>query len=77
MARKLIVVTHFRDDDKECWGDYCSIDILDEKGNLIETYGDYYHDKGDEKVQGFIDAIEYIDGEAPEVERKNVADYEV
>jgi hypothetical protein len=45
------VTTYFCDED--CGGDYgtCAV-ILN--GKVLIHYGDYYHDKGDEKAEGFI-----------------------
>lgn len=38
-------------------GDYSWIELRDKQGELVVWYGDYYHDKGEEKMSGFIDAI--------------------
>lgn len=53
------IVTHYSDQDPEFYGDYGSIEILI-NGVLAEEYGDYYHDKGREKSEGFMDCMEYM-----------------
>lgn len=69
------VITHYPTDDPDCGGDYANIDIVDAKGKTIAAYGDYYHDKGQEKVQGFLDALRYLKL-LGKVKEKNVADVE-
>ncbi len=76
---KVKVVTHYAEDDTDFGGDYYSVDILDAGGNVIARFGDYYHDKGDEKVEGFIQGVNWIlgmTGKELEVERENIADGE-
>jgi hypothetical protein len=34
-------------------GDYCGVEVVFD-GKVVETYGDYYHDKGDAKAEAFI-----------------------
>lgn len=69
------IITHYFKDDEEFSGDYSSIDILINNKKVI-SYGDAYHDSGDERVKGFLDAFEYIYGNKISVTRKNVADSE-
>ena len=73
---KLKQVTHFHVDDPDCGGDYIDVELLDEQGNVIAEYGDYYHDKGDEKIEGFIDGVEWATGEKVNLEMKDVSDRE-
>lgn len=54
---KLIVVTHYAFGG--IGGDYESVSIESEQGEVLKSYGDYYHDKGDEKVQGFLDGLSF------------------
>lgn len=59
-------------------GDYWSIEVEVRLPNgtiLSQPYGDYYHDNGREKVDGFLDAIRQIYG-TPEIEEIDLADIE-
>lgn len=63
---KIEIVTNYCSDDPKFSGDFCEVDIyIDEQ--LVISYGDYYHDKGWEKVEGFLDAVGYL---VPNVEIK-------
>ncbi len=73
---KLKIVTHFTTDDPEFCADYYDIELFDESDELVTEFGDYYHDRGDDKVEGFIEGAEWALGEKIEVERINVADRE-
>jgi hypothetical protein len=53
------VRTRYAFDDPEMTSDYYAIEIyVDNK--LMRSYGDYYHDKGYDKMQGWLDG--FIDG---------------
>lgn len=70
----LTIRTHYSTDDPECYGDYHSIDLVDSvSGRVIQSYGDYYHDKGSEKVEGFLDGLRFL-GVSVKVTREDVAD---
>jgi|GEM_PF-6372807 len=69
------IVTHFLKDDPECICDYTSVDILI-NGKRVEDYGDAYHDRGDEKVDGFLDALKFLGVDLSIVKRTEVADCE-
>ncbi len=70
-----ILEHHEKGDD--CDGDYWDLEILDENGACIQTYGDTYHDKGSDKALGFIDGVNYANREEiVKVEHKSVADRE-
>ena len=57
--KKLTIISRFDKNDENCSGDYCEVKLLiDEK--LAITYGDYYHDKGSEKIEGFIDGLKWV-----------------
>lgn len=75
---KIQVITHYCIEDTEYDGDYVGVSIvkIDEKGNkvLVHSYGDNHHDKGQEKVEGFLDAMRYFNIEF-ELEEINAADY--
>lgn len=66
------IITHYAEDDEEFNSDYYSIDLMI-NGKLAATYGDYYHDKGKEKVEGFFDALNYL-GYKMKLTETNVAD---
>ena len=58
------VITHYPITDPECYGDYWDIEMLI-NGDLLLEFGDFYHDKGQEKIAGilsFLDimSIEYV-----------------
>lgn len=73
---KLIITTHYFEDDKEFMSDYTSIDIKDQDGNLLVEYGDYYHDKGQERSEAFIEAAEILLEKKIEIENRKIADWE-
>lgn len=73
---KFKIVTHYCVDDVEFDGDYTGIELFDGDGNLIEEYGDWYHDKGQVIVEGFLEGVSYATGQIPDVEYVKVADYE-
>lgn len=73
------ITTHYQKSDKKCWGDYYSVDVLvraDGGREFAAHYGDYYHDKGHDKVEGFLDAIQTLHGPKIPVIRRDVADIE-
>ena len=72
--KQIDIIKHFLIDDKDFSGDYCSIELRVNDENVIE-YGDDYHDKGDEKVEGFLDALKYL-GCKVEPSHEEIADYE-
>lgn len=75
---KIQIITHYCIEDTEYDEDYTGIDIvkINEQGNkvLIKSFGDSYHDKGQEKVEGFLEAMRYFNIEF-ELEEINAADY--
>jgi hypothetical protein len=71
---KILKITHFAMDDPLCLRDYFDIELLNEAGEVIASFGDYYHDKGLEKAEGFILGVEFALGEVIEVESRNLAD---
>lgn len=71
---KVKVVMHFPKWDTKYYGDYSSIDVYID-GQCVTTYGDYYHDKGLDKVEGFIEGLRFFQPTF-EVERVNVADWD-
>jgi hypothetical protein len=70
---KAKIVTHYEKSDKKFMGDYSDIELfIDDK--LVKTFGDYYHDKGSEKVEAFIEGVEWATGASLKVTKKQVAD---
>lgn len=49
-------ITRYGDDDPECGGDYYEV-IIKHDDKILVVYGDYYHDKGWDKADGFIDGL--------------------
>lgn len=68
------VTTHYREDDEDCSGDYWHVSIQFDGVEVIR-YDDHYHDKGEDKAEGFTDALQLVD---PTLifEYKDVADAE-
>ena len=75
MAKRLIVITHYFKCDKEFLSDYASIDICLPNGELVASWGDNYHDRGQEKAEGFVQGFYWPDTK-PEIEYQDVADAE-
>jgi len=69
------IINHYGTDDPEFEGDYYQIEIFI-NDELIQTYGDYYHDKGWEKAEGFMDGIKAITDDYT-LTKEDIADYEV
>ena len=75
MSINLTAVYHYPVTDLECLGDYYSIDLLQE-GVLIYTFGDAYHGSGQDKLEGFIQGMEWISGKKVELKTIDKADIE-
>ena len=74
--RRVRVVTHYCERDPECIGDYDGIEIFVDN-QLVKTYGDYYHDKGSEKAEGFVEGLSWLEeryGARAQVEHVKKAD---
>ena len=72
--------TYFCVDDKGHTGDYTAVEVwLD--GKLVRTFGDFYHDKGRERAEAFVEGLRYFTENLCEcqsaitIERTEVADY--
>lgn len=59
MIKKIEVIVHYEEDDIQCHGDYTGVDVVID-GEVIKEYSDYYHDKGLEKANAFIEGIVYM-----------------
>ncbi len=73
---KIKIVTHFPKDDPEFCADYYDIEIFDDADNQIAYFGDDYHDSGYDKVEGFIEGIEWAIGKKIKIKRIDIADRE-
>lgn len=72
----LVVTYYYKDEDDKgpdedyMNGDYSWIEIRDSNDALLADYGDCYHDKGYEKMEGFIDGFTILFSKKPKVEYK-------
>ncbi len=74
--KEIEVVTHFWTNDPGCNSDYARIELLIDDELAIE-YQDDYHDKGQEKIDGFIEGLRWVfDDNLPKIKHTNVADEE-
>lgn len=67
------IVTHYSSDDVECGGDYYDMELFID-GKFVRNFGDYYHDKAEEKIKGFIEGVEFTQGSKLKIERQDIAD---
>ena len=75
----ITVSTHYSKADPDYSGDYCEVHVEVRATGGMEfamQYGDHYHDKGWERAQGFVDAVQALHGPKIPVIRYNVADIE-
>ena len=72
------VTIHYPKSDKNMDGDYYDVTINFYAGDLMfhQEYGDYYHDKGVDKSDGFIDALKLLYGDKLPIMRLRAADRE-
>ena len=59
---KVQMVMHFGVEDKDCGGEYFEVTVVVDD-TVVITYGDDYHEKGEDKALGFIDALRHTAGE--------------
>lgn len=69
-------VTHYCAEDTEFEADYVAMELIDDEGSVVLSLSDYYHDKSDIKIDGFLTGVSWATGEDVEVEDVDVADYE-
>lgn len=74
--KKVVIMTRYGNDDPEFDSDYYEILIHDEHGKKLAHFGDYYHDKGWEKTEGFVLGLKICYPNL-DVENISVADFEV
>jgi len=71
------VITHYHIKDKDFDREYYDIEIIDLNTNkIIKTFGNEYHDKGEDKTETFLEAIKTVTGKNISVEYFNIADRE-
>lgn len=73
--KSITVTTHYGTDDPECECDYYEI-VVTSGRKKIAHFGDWYHDKGADKLAGFIQGLRLIYPDL-EVKTRDVADYKV
>lgn len=74
----ITIETHYPNTDPECISDYYDI-VINIRGKGWDgrmEYGDYYHDRGSDKAEGFIDAMKLVYGDKFPVLRIDLADRE-
>lgn len=54
-------------DDPDCSSDYAGIEIIQD-GEVVQEYGDQYHDRGLAKVEGFFDCLSWVNEKKVEYE---------
>lgn len=53
------VIRTYAHDDLKFYGDAYNVELIDEEGKTIVS-GDYYHDKIDERIEGFFLALDFL-----------------
>ena len=57
--RRFIIERIYGEDDLEFVFDAIEVRLYDSEGNIVIA-GDWYHDKIDEKIDGFFEAFDYL-----------------
>lgn len=71
---KIKIVTHYAESDLDFSYDYLDIEIYVDDV-CVQQYGDHYHDKGSEKVDGWLDGFKFaMKWKNLNVQHINVAD---
>lgn len=73
--KKVKIVWHFAEDDKDCSHDFYAVDMWFDKEKVLNL-GDDYHDQSDGQIRGFLAACKLIWPEFPKVEVVNKNDWE-
>ncbi len=71
---ELTILKHYSKDDIDFIGDYWKVEVFDETGKCIYVKGDHYHDKGTEKVEGFIDGYQLASKIIVKIINQKIAD---
>lgn len=69
-----VIIHYCKNADAQCTGDYSAVTVNID-GKLCAYYGDYYHDKGEERADGFVDGMRYLNPDA-NVTYNKVADWD-
>lgn len=56
------VIVHYGEDDPQCISDYHRVEVF-LNGKKVVEYADAYHDRGMDKVKGFLDALRLYEPE--------------
>ncbi len=75
--KEIRIVKHYYKDDPKFFGDYISIQLWID-GKCVYNLDDDYHDKGEDKIEGFKECLFYIYGygKLPEIKTISLADIE-
>lgn len=55
---KIEIIQHYDKSDVDCGSDYISVDVKID-GEVVETYGDYYHEKGETRAESFVEGVKW------------------
>lgn len=74
----ITVTTHYPKTDPKMQSDYydITIDVRGKGWDGAMQYGDYYHDKGYEKAEGYLDAMQLVYGTRFPILKIRIADRE-
>jgi hypothetical protein len=70
------IVIHYAIEDKECDGDYISVDIIF-NNKKVKSYGDAYHDHGLQKALAFVEGCEFITQNKIKIIRIDLPDIDI
>lgn len=70
------ITRQYMEDDPKFMGDEVNVTLTDHTGKDLYL-GDYYHDKIDQKIEGYLLAVEHMMGEKPKTKiiRETTEDY--
>jgi hypothetical protein len=66
-------IWHYSNDDPNFECDYYYIEVWHDNIKIV-TFGDSYHDRGQDKLQNFYKGVVWATGKEVEVLKKNIAD---
>ena len=68
---------HYAKEDTQCNGDYTDVELFID-GIMVAKAGDYYHDKGDSLMTGFVNGWAKAKGiENVDIQYEHIADRDV
>ena len=71
-----LIEVHYSKEDEDFSGDYYSIVLKDKFGGEVDSFGDDYHDRGMERMEGFLRGVEYATKRKPVTAMIQIADKE-